>query len=175
MVVLIQSTQIVTIFRTFKFQVYERDNYPPPRDLDRRLLGVLQRMNKLSALHLSIPEYHTDKFSDLFVAEKLNMPNVRTLVLGSYNDFVIRHCPSVETVSTGDYQFLHSRRGRYDEHGVWLRYAAHAKAMIESASKAENLSYFEMIQGGSEIELQGQSYYAFDSTMRRAKFELTLL
>ena len=112
-------------------------------------------MKKLSTIHLSIPEFQTDKFANVFDAENPSLPNIRTLVLASFNDFLIKHCPGVETVSTDGWQFLHSKRGHYDEKGEWRMLGEHARRMIESAAKAENLSYFEMNQLWSERELEG--------------------
>jgi hypothetical protein len=112
-------------------------------------------MDKLSTIHLSIPEFQTDKFANVFVAENLSLPNIHTLVLASFNDFLIKHCPGVETVSTDGWEFLHSKRGHYDEKGERRMLGEHARRMIESAAKAENLSYFEMNQFWSERELEG--------------------
>jgi hypothetical protein len=112
-------------------------------------------MDKLSKIHLSIPEYQTDTFADLFEAQELHLPNIRTLVLGSYNDFLIKHCPGVEIVSSS-WHFLHSRRGRYNERGEWRLFAEHTQRLLDTASKLENLTYFEMTDWWSERALQGK-------------------
>jgi hypothetical protein len=111
-------------------------------------------MPNLSTIHLSLPEYQTDKFAEAF-SEKLHLPNIRTLVLGSYNDFLIKHCPGVETVSSEGWQFAHSERGRYTEQGDYLRFGDHVRRLIVSAATAENLTYFEVHESLGERGLEG--------------------
>jgi hypothetical protein len=104
-------------------------------------------MEKLSTLHLSIPEFHTDPFAKVFNDANLCMPAVKTVVLATFNDFVIKHCPNVTTVLTNGWRFLHPERGEYGEA---------ATRMIDSASKAEKLSFFEMNQFWSASQVEGQ-------------------
>jgi len=70
---------------------------------------------------------------------------------------MIKHSPNVETISTDGYQFLHSGRGCYDEKGEYRLCGEHARRLIKSASKARNLTYFEMMQHWSENQLTGLS------------------
>lgn len=156
---------VVNHVRTFKFKVYEEyELNDAPKDLPDRLLTILQQMPILSSLHLSIPEYQTDIFATLFSDRNFTLPTIKTLVLASFNDFMIKHSPNVETISTDGYQFLHSRRGRHNEKGENSRYREHAKRLIENASKARNLTYFEMMQFWSENELTGLSSLLFQNS-----------
>jgi hypothetical protein len=113
-------------------------------------------MNKISTIYLSIPEFQTGKFANFFAAEDLRLPNIRTLVLASFNDFLIKHCTGVKAISSDGWQFLHSKRGLYDEQGEWRPLGEHARRMIEAAAKADNLTYFEMHQWWGTSELEGQ-------------------
>lgn len=126
--------------RSFRLSVFtEFDVGPaPPRDFAPRLVRVLSQMPKLDTLFLALPEHHTDAFVDEFQARNLTLDGVKEIVVGSYCDFAINHCPNVERVASNGWVFLHSKRGGYDK--------LHATKLIESAAKAPNLTYFEMNQ-----------------------------
>jgi hypothetical protein len=67
-------------------------------------------------------------------------------VIASLNDFIIKHCPNVTTVSTDGWEFLHSQRGGS---------GAAAAKMIKSSARADKLTYFEMNQWWTSSQLEG--------------------
>lgn len=113
-------------------------------------------MRRLENLELAIPEYHTDNFADVFDEASLCLPNVKKLVLGSYNDFMVKHCPNVETISSNGWVFLHSSRGTSSSTSPYI--PKNATRLVEKAGDASKLTYFEMSQWWTAAQLEGQSY-----------------
>jgi hypothetical protein len=128
----------------------------PPKNFDYRLLRTLQNMKMLENLELDIPEYHTDAFADVFDEANLSLPSVKKLVLGSYNDFMVKHCPNVETISSNGWVFLHSKRGV--AFPADSNHPEHASMLVGKAAEASKLTYFEMSQLWTAAQLEGQSY-----------------
>jgi hypothetical protein len=105
-------------------------------------------MPKLSKLHLSIPREHMEDFADVFEEASLSLPNIKTLVLGHFDDFIIKHCPNVQTISTDGRHFQRSHKLELEPY----------TELIKESSKAEKLTYFEMSHLWRCAQLEGQSY-----------------
>ncbi|KAF2191978.1 hypothetical protein K469DRAFT_696047 [Zopfia rhizophila CBS 207.26] len=55
-------------------------------------------MSKVPTLHMDLPEFHTDPFAAAFETGNLQTPSIKTLVLGPYCGFMVRHWPNVDTI-----------------------------------------------------------------------------
>jgi hypothetical protein len=113
-------------------------------------------MKQLENLELAIPEYHTDNFADVFDEANLSLPKVKRLVLGSFNDFMIKHCPNVETISSNGWVFLHSTRSSTTSSDSSK--SENAARLVNKAGEASKLTYFEMSQWWTAAQVEGQSY-----------------
>lgn len=113
-------------------------------------------MKQLENLELAIPEYHTDSFADIFEEADLLLPKIKKLVLGPYNDFMIKHCPNVETISSNGWVFSHSTRKEPSSGNPNI--LDNASRLVEKAGEASKLTYFEMSHWWSAAQLEGQSY-----------------
>jgi hypothetical protein len=152
----------ITSNRSFKFSISkgagehmfpQRDDEDfPPDNLSYRLLKLLHRLTRLESLHFNLPEFATDSFGEAFNDENLSLPGVKTVVVGSFNDFIIKHCPNVETVASNGWVFLYSKRGQSCELGK----PKHAENFIISAGQASKLLHFEMSQSWQVEQLQGE-------------------
>lgn len=105
-------------------------------------------MPKLSKLHLSVAMEYVEDFTNVFEEASLTLPNIKTLVIGRFNDFIIRHCPNVQTISTNGYSFQGADKFKLD-------LSSH---LINEASKPVHLTYFEMNLIWRTGKLEGQSY-----------------
>jgi hypothetical protein len=128
----------------------------PPASQDYRLLKVLNSMKKLETIDLNIPKYHAEDFANVFDEADLHLPNIKTLIVAQHNDFIVRHCPNVETITSNGYSFLNPMRirRRTPESPV------STDNLITSAGQAKSLSYFEMSQFWRVGQLEGQFFRA---------------
>jgi hypothetical protein len=152
----------VTSDRSLKFSISKKvgeDVFPQsneddsaPDGLYHGLLALLGGMQRLESFHLNIPEHVTDRFAEVFSEGRLYLPGVKTLVVGSYNAFIINHCPNVETVTSNEMAFYQSRRGFSFS---WDK-PEHAENMIDCAGRAPKLVHFEMTHSWWAQELEGR-------------------
>lgn len=108
--------KLLTKKRTFKFDIGlpRKSNIPPPSTLPELLVDVMQQMENLNKFYMVIPEFHTQVFEDAFKSTELVFPQVQTLVVGPYSDFMVASCPNVVAVGTNGYSWARSHR-QYEE------------------------------------------------------------
>jgi hypothetical protein len=92
-------------------------------------------MQKLEAFTLVIPGHHTEVFAPHF--KDIVLPEVETLVVGSYCDFAVSSCPNVQTISSDGWPWLHSHRYGYGHRN-------HTYDLIEAAGHAQKLKRLEI-------------------------------
>lgn len=111
---------------------YDMIRYPPKR-FPRRLAITLSTYEMVRHLTIVIPDYSVTTFKESFEQCNLELPNVRTLVLGSHLQWVINMCPRVEVISIVSIHWL-------DED----TYPGRPCVFIHTVGKAPNLDHFEM-------------------------------
>jgi hypothetical protein len=57
-------------------------------------------MTNLTKLMLVLPEYHFSIFEKAFQESNLSLSEVKTVVVGPYNEFILSMLPNVKIVST---------------------------------------------------------------------------
>lgn len=142
--------------KSFSFQIFTGFEVgpKPPENMANMLATILMRMPKLKRLIISLPEYHTEAFAAPFMDRNVSLDTVKVVGVGAFCDFVIGHCPDVQTVSTIDWTFLHSKRRYDDDLESDDDRRPHASLLIKAAGEAKNVSHFELIQSWSGKQVQ---------------------
>jgi hypothetical protein len=141
-------------FRIFKFDIFDPDTEPPERlaPLLAKLLATIAHLNKLV---LVVPEFHVDAFETAFRDINLIFPEVTTVVVGPYCDFVLPMVPNVSTVATNGWQWLHSKRA------VSLQHREHTTRIVAAAAKLKALKRFESMEWWTDSQVKGTEAFVF--------------
>ena len=108
----------------------------PPRDFPSRLALVLPQYESLEKLQIVVTPSSAAALRPSFKMFGVDLPNVRTLVLSSHLEWIIRRCPKVEVISTSGIHWLRAVNGVWPEHQPY--------DLILAAAEASELRHFEM-------------------------------
>jgi hypothetical protein len=106
-------------------------------------------MTNLTKLALVIPEYRASHFETAFQDINLVLPNVKTLIVGPSNDFVLPMAPNVETVATNGRPWLYAQRSRGDSELT--------TKLIEAVGKIKGVKRLEVMEDWTEALVKGSS------------------
>lgn len=84
----------------------------PTTAVESKLSALLPMLARLRTLHLDVPAKYAHRFSTEFGKAHLCLPDVRSVVLSPYMEFVIAHCPGLESISSLDFLDEWSRQRR---------------------------------------------------------------
>lgn len=120
--------------------IYAPSKWPwPPWGFVRRLSLVLPAVQKLEKLVLNLPPLHIRAFRKGFKNNSIQLPSVRTLILGPHTEWIISMCPNVEVISTSGNNWLHSNVDGDHSH-------RHSFDLVRAAGHAKKLRHFEMME-----------------------------
>jgi hypothetical protein len=108
----------------------------PPKEFPPRLALVLPQYESLEKLQIVVTPSSAANLRPSFKRCNVELPNVRTLVLSSHLEWIIRRCPKVEVISTSGIHWLRA------VNGVWPGQQPYD--LICAAAEAPELRHFEM-------------------------------
>jgi hypothetical protein len=104
-------------------------------------------MTNLTKLVLVVPEYRASHFQTAFQDISLVLPNVKTLIVGPYSDFVLPMAPNVVTVATNGRPWLYAQRSRGDSELT--------TRLIEAVGKMKSVKRLEVMEDWTEALVKG--------------------
>ena len=138
---------VFSYVRSFEFNIYA--TYPPPLWFASRLASLLERMARLEKLLIVIPEDFTDEFEVEFRKMGLNLPNVKSLIVSPFMEWMVDLCPHVKNIETSRW-WHNSKRADYS----LLR--EHSMRLIEAAAELRYLERLEIKEWWSIEALESQ-------------------
>lgn len=73
----------------------------PPESWANTIVEVLPQMPKLYRLDVELSEDHRDAVAAALASNHIRLPSVRILLLESYCEFLVQHCPLAECIISG--------------------------------------------------------------------------
>ena len=101
-------------------------------------------MTNLTKLMLVIPDYHLSMFEKAFQESNLSLPEVKTVVVGPYNEFILSMLPNVKTVSTNR-RWMCAKR----DSASATRHE-HTKKLITAVTRAKIVEELEIMERWSD-------------------------
>ena len=139
--------------RSFKFDLeflVDENDHPPPDVLVNMLVIFLNSAKRVQKLWLAIPGLYTEVFASRFYAAKLELPNVKTLIVGPYCHFAVSYCPNVRTISVNGYAWRKKRRFE-------IALPNRCRALLDAARKAPKLTHLILHEWYITETLEGSS------------------
>lgn len=97
-------------------------------------------MTNLTKLMLVLPENHFSIFEKAFQESNLSLPEVKTVVVGPCNEFILSILPNVKTVSTN------GRWMQAKEDSGSRSWHEHTKKLISAVARAKIVEELEIME-----------------------------